>query len=120
MQVVFNNVDRNGNPVGNIPAEFVADENRAKAILESMFFNNITLTFNVGLGFVPGGSDVTGAGAARTNSLTNVLVTYVNPVNPTSGLRNALLTFGQPNFFTAANRPPGDSGPLSPRMYLHI
>src|SRR5262245_42497795 len=70
--------------------------------------------------FVPGGSDVTGAGAARTNSLTNVLVTYVNPVNPTSGLRNALLTFGQPNFFTAANLPAGDGVPISPGIDLNI
>src|SRR5262249_12722747 len=97
--------------VAHPDASFVADANRAKAILESTFFNNITLTFNVGLGFVPptrrrAAQTVTGAGATLTNLDTNVFVTYAP--NPTSGLRNALLTRGQPNnFFTAANLPAG-------------
>jgi hypothetical protein len=36
MQIVFNNVDAAGNRLANPPADLVADENRAKAILESI------------------------------------------------------------------------------------
>jgi hypothetical protein len=112
MIVNFMNVNRDGSAVANPDASLVADENRAKAILESMFFNNITLTFNIGLGFVPPESgfpavDVTGAGATLTNRETNVFVTYA--ANPNTGLRDALLNRGQPNFFTAANLPAGNS-----------
>src|SRR5262245_55417440 len=111
MIVNFVNVDRSGKTITNANATLVADENRAKAILESMFFNNITLTFNVGNGFVPPESgfpavDVTGAGATLTNRETNVFVTYA--ANPNTGLRDALLNRGQPNFFTAANLPAGN------------
>jgi hypothetical protein len=71
MQVVFNNVNLDGSPVANPDANLVADENRAKAILESMFFNNITLTFNVGLGFNPATRDplARGVGVMRLRTI---------------------------------------------------
>ncbi len=73
MNIVFNNVNADGTPVANPDANLVADENTAKAILESTFFNNITLTFNVGLGFFPGNGDaVGGAGSGGPNVRTDV------------------------------------------------
>jgi hypothetical protein len=106
MIINFMNVNRDGSAVANPDANLVADENTAKTILESTFFNNITLTFNVGLGFNPlNGINVVGTGAAGPN--TNVFVTYGN-------LRNALLGKGQPNFFTAANLPAGNNIPITP------
>ena len=48
MIVNFMNVNRDGT-AANPDATLLADENAAKAILESTFFNNITLTFNVGM-----------------------------------------------------------------------
>ena len=108
MNIVFNNVNADGTPVANPDANLVADENTAKAILESTFFNNITLTFNVGLGFFPGNGDaVGGAGSGGPNVRTDVFVTYDN-------LRNALLNLGQPNFFTPTNLPAGNSLPITP------
>jgi hypothetical protein len=108
MIVNFVNVNRGGTPVANPDANLVADENSAKAILESTFFNNITLTFNVGLGFSPRtGATVTGSGVASSNFATQVDVTY-------RSLRNALLAQGQPSFFTAANLPAGNGLPVTP------
>jgi hypothetical protein len=106
MIVNFMNVNRDGTPVANPDATLVADENTAKTILESTFFNNITLTFNVGLGFNPSnGNNVGGAGSAGPS--TNVFVTYGN-------LRTALLNSGQPTFFTDANLPAGNNIPITP------
>jgi len=106
--VNFMNVNRDGTPVATPDATLVADENTAKSILESTFFNNITLTLNVGLGFYPGnGSTVGGAGTAAPNANTQVFVTYGN-------LRTALLNFGQANFFTATNLPAGNNIPITP------
>src|SRR5262249_33098531 len=86
---------------------FVADENAAKAILESTFFNNITLTFNVRLGFSAlTGNPVTGSGVASSNPATQIDVTY-------GALRTALLNSGQP-FFNDANLPAGDNLPITP------
>jgi hypothetical protein len=77
----------------------IADENTAKAMLESTFFNNITLTFNVGLGiFPPDRSAVGGSGSGGPNPATEVEGTY-------GELRTALLNSGQPTFFTATNLP---------------
>src|SRR5262245_51882493 len=111
MNIVFNNVDRFNKPIANPDAAFVADENTAKTILESTFFNNITLTFNVCLGFFPGpgdsfGSPETGSGSASPNLATLVEVTY-------GDLRTALLNSGQPTFFTAANLPAGNGLPIN-------
>ena len=105
MNIVFNNVNADGSRVANPDANLVADENMAAAILNSMFFNNITLTFNVGFGFYPGnGNPVTGAGTGGPNA--NIFVTYGN-------LRTALLTSGQPNFFTPTNLPEGNGLPIN-------
>ena len=105
MNIVFNNVNADGSRVANPDANLVADENMAAAILNSMFFNNITLTFNVGFGFYPGnGNPVTGAGTGGPNA--NIFVTYGN-------LRSALLTSGQPNFFTPTNLPEGNGLPIN-------
>src|SRR5262245_38382453 len=105
MIVNFVNVNRDGT-AANPDATLLADENAAKAILESTFFNNITLTFNVGNGFNPlNGRNVVGSGAGGPN--TNVFVTYGN-------LRTALLNSGQPTFFTDANLPAGNNIPITP------
>jgi hypothetical protein len=105
MIINFMNVNRDGTPVANPDANLVADENTAKTILESTFFNNITLTFNVGNGFNPrNGNNVPGG---IGGPLTVELVTYAN-------LRNALLAKGQPNFFTDANLPAGNNIPITP------
>ena len=107
MIVNFVNVNRNGTANTNPDPLFVADENAAKAILESTFFNNIMLTFNVGLGFsARTGRDVTGSGVSSSNAATQVDVTYDN-------LRTALLNSGQPNFFNDANLPAGDGLPIN-------
>jgi hypothetical protein len=104
MQVVFNNVNRDGTPVANPDPGLLADENAVRAILQSMFFNNITLTFNVGIGFNPGTGAIVGPGAAAAGPNANKYVfrTYAQ-------VRTALLNSGQPNFFTDANLPPGNS-----------
>ena len=106
MNIVFNNVNADGTPVANPDANLVADENTAKAILESTFFNNITLTFNVGLGFFPGNGDAVG-GAGSGGPSTFEFVRYAN-------LRTALLAQGQPTFFTDTNLPAGNSLPITP------
>jgi hypothetical protein len=98
MNIVFNN-----NAAALADPLFLADENTAKAMLESTFFNNITLTFNVGLGINPGtGRIVGGSGAGGPNRNTEVELTY-------GELRTALLNNGQPNFFNATNLPAGAS-----------
>ena len=94
-------------------ALFRQDEQTAINILNTTFTNNISLTFNVGFGSdqgqnldtIPdgmGGFFGQGTAVAAPNTLSAVNITYTD-------LRNALLTFGQPNFFTAANLPAGNS-----------
>src|SRR6266436_712784 len=105
MIVNFMNVNRDGTPVANPDANLVADENTAKTILESTFFNNITLTFNVGLGFNPlNGINVGGAGSGGPSTFE--FVRYAN-------LRTALLAQGQPTFFTDTNLPAGNNIPIT-------
>ena len=108
MNIVFNNVsDRFGTPVANPDPSFLADEAVAAAILNSTFFNNITLTFNVGLGISPlTGNPVTGSGTGSSNAATQVDVTY-------GALRTALLNSGTP-FFNAVNLPAGNSLTITP------
>src|SRR5262245_43563688 len=107
MIVNFLNVNRDGTVNNNPDPLFVADENAAKAILESTFFNNIQLTFNVCLGFSSlTGNPVTGSGVSSSNVATQVDVTY-------GALRTALLNSGQPTFFNATNLPAGDKLPVT-------
>src|SRR5262245_29453431 len=113
MQVVFNNVDGNFNdiPIADVDASLLADENAAAAILDSMFTDDITLTFNIGVGFnanpnaLPQEALGTNLAVANSNPLTNVRVTY-------DELRTALETSGQPGFFNDTNLP-ADIGTIS-------
>jgi hypothetical protein len=106
MQIVFDNVDGNFNPIpiADVDASLVADENAAAAILDSTFTDNITLTFNIGVGFnadpnaLPGEALGNSLGVANSNRLTNVRVTY-------DELRTALEASGQPGFFNDTNLP---------------
>jgi hypothetical protein len=111
MQVVLRNVDENNNPVNVTDPSFLADEQRAINVLSSTFLNNITLTFNVGFGFIPAEN---GRPSQPTNqpgaeaSLGNVNFNKTLAV-PYEVLRNALFASGQPNFF-GANLPVGNVG----------
>jgi hypothetical protein len=106
------NIVLNYDPVAAANPSFVADAQRAVTILNSTFTNNITLTFDIGLGSLlqwdnPSQSYVRksvapGGGAANINFDREVSLTY-------SELRTDLLTFGQPNFFTPTNLPAGNS-----------
>jgi hypothetical protein len=82
---------------------FLADEQTAINILNATFTDNISVVFDVGFG------------SYRGAPLQNQLVSLAD-VNPDavfflnySQLRQDLLTFGQPGFFTAANLPAGTS-----------
>src|SRR5262249_36002586 len=69
-------------------------------------FNNITLTFNVGLGFSPlTGNTIAVAGTGSANGATTVDGTYAN-------LRTALLNSRTP-FFNPANLPAGNRLPIN-------
>jgi hypothetical protein len=105
MQITFTNDFANGPRqfTAQEIASFLQDEQTAKTMLESTFFNNISLTFNVGFGSYRGIlSSSQGIATAAPNTLRAVFLTYTD-------LRNALLTFGQPTFFTATNLPDGKS-----------
>ena len=105
MQILVNN-DFNSAGVQFTQAQintFLQDEQTAINLLTATFTNNITLTFNVGFGSYGGqtlANQNTAVAAVNTNNAT--FLTY-------SQLRTALLTSGQPNFFTGANLPAGDS-----------
>jgi hypothetical protein len=105
MQILVNN-DFNSAGVQFTQAQintFLQDEQTAINLLTATFTNNITLTFNVGFGSYGGqtlANQNTAVAAVNTNNAT--FLTY-------SQLRTALLTSGQPNLFTGANLPAGDS-----------
>jgi hypothetical protein len=115
MQITFINDFANGPRqfTAQEIASFQQDELAAETMFESTFTNNISLTFNVGFGSyqsqnldtIPdgmGGFFGQGTAVAAPNTLSAVNITYTN-------LRNALFTFGQPNFFTPTNLPAGNS-----------
>src|SRR5262245_57392495 len=107
MQIVLRNVDQNNNPVNVADPSFLADEQTAINILSSTFLNNITLTFNVGFGFIPaanGNPSQPAAGASL--GVANFAKTLALPYEV---LRSALFASGQPNFF-GANLPVGNVG----------
>jgi len=89
---------------------FLEDQKTAVDILNATFTNNISLTFDVGLGWYPGplppprsqliGPRDPSLGGVNGNTLVSL---------PYSQLRADLLTFGQPGFFNAVNLPAGDS-----------
>jgi hypothetical protein len=92
---------------------FLADEQAAVNILNATFTNNVTVTITVGLGaimswndqfraFVPRVLDNQNGAAANYNFQKVDFLTY-------SDLRTNLRTKGQPNFFTTANLPVGNS-----------
>src|SRR5262249_47688187 len=102
VQIVFNNI-------GAVTPQFIADEQRAAAILAATFTNNITLNFDIGLGFNPGfpnapplTGDNAGSANAAINNATAIYTTYTT-------LRNNLTSSGQPNFFPPTNLPAGDT-----------
>jgi hypothetical protein len=105
MQIQVNN-DFNHGPHAFTQAEinsFLADENTAINILDSAFTSNISVVFNVGFGSYSG--NVLGN---QNISEADVNQAAIFPLTYTQ-LRNDLLTFGQPGFFTAANLPAGNS-----------
>jgi hypothetical protein len=82
---------------------FIADENTAINILDSAFTNNISVVFNVGFGSYNGATlNNQNISEADVNQAAVFFMNY-------STLRQDLLTFGQPGFFTAANLPAGNS-----------
>jgi hypothetical protein len=86
-----------------VPLDFVNDANTAAAILAATFTNNITLTFNVRFGLSALGNPLAPLGAnAAINPNTAIYTNYTT-------LRNNLLSFGQPNFFTPTNVPAGNT-----------
>src|SRR5262245_21644396 len=103
------NIVLNYDPVAAADPGFVADAQAAVAILNRTFTNNITLTFDIGLGSIgtlvaidapiirrPLASPL--SASAGPNAFTQLYLPY-------SELREKLLTFGQPNFFTPTNLP---------------
>jgi hypothetical protein len=104
MQIVLTN-----DAAARADPSFLADEQTAVAMLTATFTNNITLTFDVGFGTFQGGPIPTPPGGdprfiavANPNTTIAAFLTY-------SQLRDKLLTSGQPNFFTGANLPAGNS-----------
>jgi hypothetical protein len=82
---------------------FIADENTAINILDAAFTDNISVVFNVGFGSYNGAlMPNQNISEADVNEAAVFFLNY-------STLRQDLLTFGQPNFFTAANLPAGNS-----------
>jgi len=82
---------------------FLADEQTAINILDAAFTDNISVSFDVGFGSYRGGiMPNQNISEADVNSNAVFFLTY-------SQLRQDLLTFGQPDFFTPANLPAGNS-----------
>src|SRR5438132_7042384 len=82
---------------------FLQDEQTAINILDSTFTSNVSVVFDVGFGSYQGQTlqnQLISLADVNTNAA--FLLTY-------SQLRTDLLTFGQPNFFNAANLPAGNS-----------
>src|SRR5262245_9663956 len=105
MQIQFNNDFANGGQIFTQAEKdsFLADERFAINIFNATFTNNITLTLNIGFGSLNGETLAKqDGGQGNLNFDAAVLLTY-------SQLQDDLLTFGQPNFFTTANLPEGDS-----------
>jgi hypothetical protein len=82
---------------------FLADEQTAINILDAAFTDNISVVYDVGFGSFEGVT-MNNQTISEANVNTNAVffLTY-------SQLRQDLLTFGQPNFFNAANLPAGNS-----------
>jgi hypothetical protein len=82
---------------------FLADEQTAINILDAAFTDNISVVYDVGFGSFEG-QVMPNQTISEANVNTNAVffLTY-------SQLRQDLLTFGQPNFFNAANLPAGNS-----------
>jgi hypothetical protein len=82
---------------------FLADETTAINILDAAFTDNISVVYDVGFGSYRGQvMNNQNISEADVNSNAVFFLTY-------SQLRQDLLTFGQPNFFNAANLPAGNS-----------
>jgi hypothetical protein len=108
MQIQVNN-DFNHGPHAFSQTEinsFLADENTAINIIEAAFPNDISLIFDVGFGSYRQGNlpnqNISEADVNAAALDNRFFLTY-------SQLRQDLLTFGPPNFFTAANLPAGNS-----------
>jgi hypothetical protein len=107
------NIVLNYDPVAAANPSFVADAQAAVAILNARFTNNITLTFDIGLGTilkwdVPSQSYIRGPTPSPNTSVANI--NFFKEIDLTySELRTNLLRFGQPNFFTTTNLPAGNS-----------
>ena len=105
MQITFNNdFDHAGVVFTQAQKDsFLADERTAENILESTFTNNISVVYDVGFGSYRGAQlQNQSISEAFVNENAVFALTY-------SQLRQDLLTFGQPNFFYAANLPAGNS-----------
>jgi hypothetical protein len=82
---------------------FLADEQTAVNILQSTFTNNISVAYNIGFGSFNGQTlNNQSISEGDVNEAAVFQLTY-------SQLRTDLLQFGQPDFFTAANLPAGNS-----------
>src|SRR5262249_8475288 len=105
MQITVNNDFNNGGVVFTQAQinSFLADEQTAINILDAAFTDNISVVFDVGFGSFEGVQmNNQNISEANVNTAAAFFLTY-------SQLRQDLLTFGQPNFFNAANLPAGNS-----------
>src|SRR5436309_7212799 len=82
---------------------FIADENTAINILDAAFTDNISVVYDVGFGSYR--QQVLGNQNISEADVNENAVFFLNY----STLRQDLLNFGQPGFFTAANLPAGNS-----------
>jgi hypothetical protein len=105
MQITVNNDFQHGGQVFSQAQinSFLQDEQTAINIFDSTFTDNISVVFNVGFGSYQGVTlNNQTISEADVNSNAVFTLSY-------SQLRQDLLTFGQPGFFTAANLPAGTS-----------
>ena len=105
MQITVNNDFQHGGQVFSQAQinSFLQDEQTAINIFDSTFTDNISVVFNVGFGSYQGVTlNNQTISEADVNSNAVFTLSY-------SQLRQDLLTFGQPGFFTAANLPAGNS-----------
>src|SRR6266404_4352090 len=104
MQITVNNDFNTDGPFTQAQINsFLADEQTAINILDAAFTDNISVVYDVGFGSFEG-QIMPNQTISEANVNTNAVffLTY-------SQLRQDLLTFGQPNFFNAANLPAGNS-----------